>query len=192
MRECFSILFQCYDGKTYIEWRAADGQVRVGLLALMALVVDGGDYSWLTNNRGPKSLYGCARCTRPTSLFCSNVTNISQWNAMRRTYTQEVADITKAQAMPTQAERNHFTMVCGLHADTIFNPLYRCFGSLHRQDWVFARLLAFEPLHSIQSGVVMKTMQLMIQLPQVIHESPGVIALASSEAAVFADRVVVH
>ena len=36
MRECLDILFACYDGKTYITWKDADGILMVGLLALMA------------------------------------------------------------------------------------------------------------------------------------------------------------
>ena len=59
MRECLSIMFACYDGHTYIRWRTPSGEERLGLLALCSLVVDGGDYDWLVNNRGPTSLFGC-------------------------------------------------------------------------------------------------------------------------------------
>jgi hypothetical protein len=69
------------------------------------------------------------------------------------------------------------------------NPLYKVFGSMPEKNWVIARLLAVEPLHTIVSGVVMQIELLMIQLPQRLHESSGEVPKAGSPAAAFADRV---
>jgi hypothetical protein len=97
MRECLYILFACYDGTTYTTWtHPATGEQRYALLALMSLVVDGGDYPWLVNNRGPNSLYGCGRCRIPTSLIGQSVKPHSRWLALRRTYDGEMADLRQA------------------------------------------------------------------------------------------------
>ena len=90
MRECLMILFECYDGHTYIEYSVA-GEKRLGLLALCCLVVDGGDYGWLTDTRGPQSLFGCGRCFLGTSQIHCNVTDDWRRNLLRRTYRGEQA-----------------------------------------------------------------------------------------------------
>ena len=189
MRECLDILFACYDGQTYIKWRAPNGEERLGLLALMALVVDGGDYPWLTNTRGPQALYGCGKCRIPTSQIHTNVTQLYRWRSLRRTYEQEVGDLQTARSMRTQEQRDHFTMVCGLHADAVDNRLYGYFGSLYERNWAAARRLAVERLHTIEAGVCQQIQLLMIQMPQRLHEPPDAIPRADSPAAAFADRV---
>jgi hypothetical protein len=90
MRECFMLLFACYDGETYIEY-SVDGKQRLGLLALCSIVVDGGDYGWITDTRGPKALFGCGRCHIETSMIGSNITSLAEWNSLRRTYHGEQA-----------------------------------------------------------------------------------------------------
>ena len=124
MRECLSILFACYDGSTYVTWQAPNKEERVGLLAFMSLVVDGGDYGWLANNRGPKALFSCAKCRLPTSLFHQNVTVLSRWFALRRTYTREMADLRHARSLRTKAARDQSTMLNGLNSDAVDNPMY--------------------------------------------------------------------
>ena len=192
MRECLDILFACYDGQTYIKWRAPNGEERVGLLALMSLVVDGGDYPWLTNTRGPKGLFNCGRCRIAASLIHTNVTQLWRWRQLRRTYKQEVGDLQTARAMRRKEDREHFTQVCGLNADAVDNPLYGYFGSLYQRDWVAARRLAVERLHTIETGVCEQVQLLMIQLPQRLYEPPEDIPKADSPAAAFADRVLLQ
>jgi hypothetical protein len=189
MRECLTILFACYDGATYINWTAPNGEVRTGLLALCSLVVDGADYPWLVNNRGPTSLYGCGRCRLATSMIHTNVTQLLRWQALRRTYDQEVADLRQTRLLRTKGERDHFTQLCGLNAEAVDNILYDVFGVLNVKGWVMARHLAVEPLHTIEAGVFMQVQRLMIQLPQRLHEPAGAAARADSPEAAFADRV---
>ena len=189
MRECLSIMLACYDGHTYIRWRAPSGEERLGLLALCSLVVDGGDYGWLVNSRGPNSLFGCGRCRIPTSMIHQNVTLLSRWNALRRTYSCEMADLQHASSLRLKADRDHYSQLCGMQPDLVRNPLYDVFGSLTSHDWVSARLLAVEPLHTIDSGVAEAIEQLMVQLPQRLHEASGEQPKADSPAAAFADRV---
>lgn len=88
MRECLMILFRCYDGKTYIKYCVA-GKQRFGLLALCCIIVDGADYGWLTDTRGPKALYGCGKCRIMTSQISCNVTSLWRWNGLRRTFSGE-------------------------------------------------------------------------------------------------------
>ena len=188
LRECLDICFECYDGSTYIHWRTKDGEDCAGLLALASLVVDGGDYPWLVNNRGANGLFGCGRCRIPTSLIGSNVTELWRWKSLRRTYADEVSNLQAARAIQNKASRNHFLAVSGLN-DAIDNPMYEYFGSLKERGWVAARRLAFERLHSIEAGVAMHILQLMIQMPQLLHEADGIAPCADSPAAQFADLV---
>lgn len=189
MRECLSIIFACYDGHTYIRWRTPSGEERLGLLALQSLVVDGGDYGWMVNNRGPASLFGCGRCRIPSSLLHQPVTQLSRWHALRRTFSREIADLEHAQSLRLQGDRDRYSMLCGMQPDLVRNPLYDVFGSLTSCDWVIARLLAVEPLHTIDSGVAQAVELLMIQLPQRLHEAMGETSKATSPAARFADSV---
>jgi hypothetical protein len=191
MFECVGILFACYDGMTYITWtNPATGNLRHGLLALMSLIVDGGDYPWMTGNRGPQALFGCGRCRIATSLICQNVTQLSHWYALRRTYDSEMADLRQARGLRTKGERAHFTQMRGMTSDAKGSPLSNVFGSLSSRNWVSARLLAVEPLHTIVAGVMMQTQLAAIQLPQRLHELSGAKPCATSPAAVFADRVI--
>jgi len=189
MRECLCIMFSCYDGNTFISWRAPSGEERLGLLAFNSLVVDGADYPWLVNNRGPKGLFGCGRCCIPTSLIHSNVTPLSRCLALRRTYNGEVVALRYARSLRTAKARNHSLQLAGLQADAVDNPLYRFAGSLKSRNWVIARLLPIEPLHTIEAGVAAQVELAIVQLPQRLHEAIGEQASAVSPAAAFADRV---
>ena len=188
MRECLTIIFQCYDGNTWVNF-SVGGQPRTGLLALCSLVVDGGDYPWLTDTRGANSLLGCGRCHIPRSRIGSNVTSNTEWLGMRRKYTGELADLLKARLMG-KTDCAHFMQLCGKNPEAADNPLYGVFGVLKDNDWVIARTLAVEPLHTMEAGVFMQIQLLMVQLPQRLHELAGVPVSAESQAALFADRVI--
>ena len=85
--------------------------------------------------------------------------------------------------------RAQFTRIRGKNADAVANPLYNIFGVLWQKDWVIARTLAFEKLHSMEEGVCMQILLLIVQQPQRIHESDGEAVSAVSPAAAFADSV---
>ena len=69
------------------------------------------------------------------------------------------------------------------------NPIYDVFGSLTSREWVSARLLAVEPLHTIDSGIAQAIQLLMVQLTQRLHQANDELPKATSPAAAFADRV---
>ena len=88
-----------------------------------------------------------------------------------------------------KSERLRFTQSCGKNADAVANPLYSVFGVLWQKDWVIARHLAIEKLHTLEAGVYMQVLRLFVQQPQRLHESKGDAISAVSPAAVFANRV---
>jgi hypothetical protein len=108
---------------------------------------------------------------------------------MRRKYTGELADLLKARLMG-KTDCAHFMQLCGKNPEAADNPLYGVFGVLKDNDWVIARTLAVEPLHTMEAGVFMQIQLLMVQLPQRLHELAGVPVSAESQAALFADRVI--